>query len=265
MKVVLVLNGIGRLKIKVMQYIKFSCATAYYHRKVRAATAMMQTLLLRVAHLAIHDGKVHDLFKRNNHPLLQLMRNGKEVNLNAYLNLTENHIWTLIEEWRENSDSIVQDYAHRLWERRLHSAVEISGHDDGRRKEEEALDALTHPYPHLNLDKEKLRKYYVLPDTSRRKSYKEGDSIYLGEQKNSDDKPNALEFDQSSRIVYMLREQHKIEYVIYPHQNHQQGNLDSTAPSMEPHCEPVETAGIDTQQQGLSNETVAAVGGVAPE
>jgi hypothetical protein len=29
MKVVLVLNGIGRLKIKVMQYIKFSCATAY--------------------------------------------------------------------------------------------------------------------------------------------------------------------------------------------------------------------------------------------
>jgi hypothetical protein len=39
MKVVLVLNGIGRLKIKVMQYIKFSCATAY-HRFLKCLVAI---------------------------------------------------------------------------------------------------------------------------------------------------------------------------------------------------------------------------------
>ena len=55
----------------------------------------------------------------------------------------------------------------------------------------------------------------MFSDTSRRKSYKEGDSIYLGNQTMPNDNPSALEFDQSSRIIYMLRKQHKIEYVIY--------------------------------------------------
>ncbi|MBD1842478.1 HD domain-containing protein [Cyanobacteria bacterium FACHB-63] len=231
----------------------------YYHRKVRAATAMMQILLLRVAHLAIKDGEVQgqaqELFKRDNHPLLQLMQLGRDVNLEAYLNLTENHIWALIEEWRNYSDQIVQDYAHRLWERRLHSAVEISGHDDGRRKEEEALQALLKEFNRGNLHQteEDLRRYYVLSDTSRRKSYKEGDSIYLGTQNEPNEKPNTLEFDQSSRIVYMLREQHKIEYVIYPHQHSQEDSSSSAASVMEFNSELVSTETIDKDNQASSN------------
>jgi uncharacterized protein len=207
----------------------------YYHRKVRAATAMMQTLLLRVAHLADEDGKALELFKRRDHPLLELMKNGKNIGLRAYLNLTENHIWALIEEWREASDSIVRDYAHKLWYRNLHSTVEINGHDDGRRKEEEALQKLEEAR-YLSLEQEDLRRYYVLPDTSRRKSYKEGDSIYLGESKKPDAKPNTLEFDHSSRIVYMLREQHKIEYIIYPQlkQNHSSDNLSDEVINTQP-------------------------------
>jgi uncharacterized protein len=189
----------------------------YYHRKVRAATAMMQTLLLRVADL-VKDG-AKDLFHRENHPLRQLMKSGSKIELSAYLNLTESHVWSLIEEWKEHSDLIINDYAKRLWYRNLHSADPIEGHDAGRKKEEEVLDQLVQSNP-IKLEKANLKenyaKYYVLSDTSRRKSYKEGDSIYLGTQKKTDDKPSALEFDQSSRIVYMLREQHKIEYVIYP-------------------------------------------------
>lgn len=215
----------------------------YYHRKVRAATAMLQTLLLRVADLIKNDdNNITKLFKRENHPLLQLILKGKQIDLQAYLNLTENHIWSLIEEWKENSDPIIQDYAERLWYRKLHTAVEVNGHDAGKKKEEEELRKLVKA-KHLNLTAEELSKYYVLSDTSRRKSYKEGDSIFLGNQKSPDDKPSALEFEQSSRIVYMLREQHKIEYVIYPdiERNKQQASI-----------EPVET-GL-TKKPAQTNE-----------
>jgi HD superfamily phosphohydrolase len=225
----------------------------YYHRKVRSATAMMQTLLLRVAHLAIQDGKAQELFRREDHPLLQLMQDGKNVSLKAYLKLTENHIWALIEEWREYSDPIVQDYACKLWYRCLHSAIEISGHDDGRRKEEKALQMLMHPKTYLNLKQEDLRDYYVLSDTSRRKSYKEGDSIYLGEQKKLNDEPSTLEFDQSSRIVYMLREQHKIEYVIYPHPRNQQDDLTCSDLAIESSSEPVDAKITEVDKKTLLN------------
>jgi uncharacterized protein len=189
----------------------------YYHRKVRAATAMLQTLLLRVADLVQEDVQASKaLFNRENHPLLSLIQKGRDVDLNIYLNLTENHIWALIEEWKEYPDPIVKDYANRLWYRDLHATVDISGHDDGNRKETKALQNLIEK-KYLNLNKDLLSKYYVLSDTSRRKSYKEGDSIYLGNQMKPDTSPSTLEFDQSSRIISMLREQHKIEYVIYPH------------------------------------------------
>lgn len=229
----------------------------YYHRKVRTATAMMQTLLLRVAYLAKlakdDEKSVENLFKRKNHPLLQLMQNGKNVDFQAYLNLTENHIWALIEEWREHSDPILKDYAGRLWSRNMHSAVEISGHDDGRRKEEEALQKLVYT-KYLNQSKEDLHRYYVLSDTSRRKSYKEGDSIYVGEQKKLDDKPNTLEFEHSSRIVSMLREQHKIEYVIYL--DIEQGTLSSASCTTEMNVEPV-GSGVK-EEQVLSNGNSSA-------
>lgn len=233
----------------------------YYHRKVRAATAMMQTLLLRVADL-VKDG-VKDLFyQRENHPLLQLIEKGSKIDLDAYLNLTENHIWSLIEEWKEHSDPIVKDYAKRLWYRNLHTADPIEGHDAGRKKEETVLEKLVRKNP-IGLEEAKRRgnyaKYYVLSDTSRRKSYKEGDSIYLGTQKKSDDKPSALEFDQSSRIVYMLREQHKIEYVIYP-----RTDTPEPAPSLEKNdAEPLTPKA--TKELTISNgKTTAPTASVPP-
>jgi HD superfamily phosphohydrolase len=208
----------------------------YYHRKVRAATTMLQTLLLRVANLVKENPQSSkDLFKRENHPLLKLLQEGRDVDLNVYLNLTENHIWALIEEWKEyKSDPIVKDYAERLWYRNLHTAVDISGHDDGNRKEEKALQELIDE-SYLSLGEKDLSKYYVLSDTSRRKSYKEGDSIHLGDQKKPNDPLSTLEFDQSSRIISMLREHHKIEYVIYPHinQNKQETDIERAKPDKE--------------------------------
>jgi uncharacterized protein len=188
----------------------------YYHRKVRAATAMLQTLLRRVADLVNErPNSIPSLFKREDHPLLQLLLKARNIDLKVYLDLTENHIWSLIEEWKGNLDSIVQDYANRLWYRNLHSAIEINGLDEGKKEEESVLKSLKEAN-FLGLNQHELRKYYVLSDTSRRKSYKEGDSIFIGSRKKPDDKLSALEFDNSSRIVYMLREQHKIEYVVYP-------------------------------------------------
>lgn len=205
----------------------------YYHRKVRAATAMLQTLLLRVANLVKENPQsTKDLFKRENHPLLMLLQEGRDIDLNVYMNLTENHIWALIEEWKEyKSDPIVKDYAERLWYRNLHTAVVINGHDDGNRKEEKALQELI-AENYLSLGEKDLSKYYVLSDTSRRKSYKENDSIYLADQKKPNDSLSTLEFDQSSRIISMLREQHKIEYVIYPHkdQNQQETDIEKAKP-----------------------------------
>lgn len=188
----------------------------YYHRNVRSATAMLRTLLLRISDLLKQDlQSSKNLFKRDNHPLLILIKDGIKIDLEIYLNLTENHIWALIEEWKECADPIVKDYANRLWHRNLHIAVDISGHDDGNEKEEKALQKLLSE-KYLDLGKDDLSKYYVLSDTSRRKTYKEGDSIYLGNQKTPNDSHGTLEFDQSSRIISMLREPHKIEYVIYP-------------------------------------------------
>ncbi|NBD31452.1 MAG: HD domain-containing protein [Cyanobacteria bacterium] len=197
----------------------------YYHRKVRAATAMLKALLLRVAYFAKKKDENcnKELFKREDHPLLMLILHGGKVDLKDYLSLTENHIWALIEEWRGHQDPIISDYADRLWFRKLHTAVDISGHDEGNKKEKEALEILVNQnYLNLKEEKEKLQKYYVLSDTSRRKSYKEGDSIYLGDQKKPDVNSSTLEFDQASRIISMLRQQHTIEYVIYPRPSNDQ-------------------------------------------
>jgi uncharacterized protein len=225
----------------------------YYHRKVRAATSMLQTLLLRVAHLVKQDGKEDcHLFSRKKHPLLELIHKGKDVDLRAYLSLTENHLWSLIEEWKEHSDPIIKDYANRLWYRNLHAATDISGHDDGNRQEEKELQKLI-ATRYLNLSKEDLSTYYILSDTSRRKSYKEGDSIYLGSQKNSDDKSSTLEFDHSSRIVYMLREQHKIEYVIYPH-------IDSVEQEFD--TEQVDLDMVEELNQTNGNSSISSLGEV---
>jgi uncharacterized protein len=221
----------------------------YFHRKVRAATAMLQTLLLRAASLVkdeilkgTDDKIILRLFKYKNHPLLELIKNvlrGEKVNLKAYLKLTENHIWALIELWREDPDKILKDYAHRLWSRDLHCAEEFHGHDEGVKKEKKALQKLMDE-KYLRLSKDDLDQYYVLSDTSRRKSYKEGDSIYLGDQKDPVKKPISLEFEQSSRIIRMLVEPHTLEYIVYPRSTDKsQSDQSSALPSEKVVIDPV--------------------------
>jgi uncharacterized protein len=75
----------------------------------------------------------------------------------------------------------------------------------------------------------------------------------LGSQKNSDDKSSTLEFDHSSRIVYMLREQHKIEYVIYPH-------IDSVEQEFD--TEQVDLDMVEELNQTNGNSSISSLGEV---
>ena len=193
----------------------------YYHRKVRSATAMLKSLLMRAGSLsldAIRDDHENKLFPDPSHPLLLLFQQGGGISPSDYLRLTENSIWSLIERWKDQPeiDSIVRDYAKRLWLRKLHKSERIDGHDKGKRREETILRKLRTCSDLKELSPEDIQKYYVLDDTSRRKSYKDGDSIYLGNMADPKAKDCALEFDHSSRIITMLKDQHTIEYVVYP-------------------------------------------------
>ena len=193
----------------------------YYHRKVRSATAMLKALLMRAGSLSLdaslgnHENK---LFPDSSHPLLLLFQQGGDIRPADYLRLTENSIWSLIESWKEQPaiDSIVRDYANRLWQRKLHKSKRIDGHDKGKRLEASILKKLSKCPDFQEYCPEDVQKYYILDDTSRRKSYKDGDSIYLGNMAEPKAKDCALEFDHSSRIITMLKDQHTIEYVVYP-------------------------------------------------
>ena len=230
----------------------------YYHRKVRSATAMLKALLMRAGSLsldAIRENHDNNLFPDPSHPLLLLFQQGGGISPADYLRLTENSIWSLIESWKEQPaiDSVVGDYANRLWQRKLHKSKRIDGHDKGKRLEESILKKLRNCPNFKEFSPEDIQKYYVLDDTSRRKSYKDGDSIYLGNMADPKAKDCALEFDHSSRIITMLKDQHTIEYVVFP--DIDKLHSDMSSEDTTPPCENSHTRIVDPTERELDTDS----------
>jgi HD superfamily phosphohydrolase len=191
----------------------------YYHRKARIASAMLKALLLRVATLVNEDsGHEASLFGDTSHPLLILLKDGGNISTEAYTRITDYTVWGLIDKWAFSSDCdvIVNDYSKKLLNRRLHTAKPIQGSDQASQiLGPEIANFLENNKLGISSEQE-IRDYYVFTDTSRRKSYKSGDSIYIGKMSSPGLCAEKLEDTQKSRIVQILKEQHIIEYVVFP-------------------------------------------------
>jgi HD superfamily phosphohydrolase len=191
----------------------------YYHRKARIASAMLKALLLRVATL-VNEGSSHQdsLFGDDSHPLLLLLREGGRISVASYLRITDYTVWNLIDKWANSHDcdTIITDYSEKILNRHLHTAKPC--HDSA-----EANTILEPEIVHFRenndlgiTDDQTIRKYYVFTDTSRRKSYKAGESIYIGKMKDPTALAEKLEETEKSRIVKILADPHVIEYVVFP-------------------------------------------------
>jgi HD superfamily phosphohydrolase len=192
----------------------------YYHRKARIASAMLKALLLRVATLVNEDpGSQESLFDDASHPLLALLKEGGKISVAAYLRITDHTIWNLIDKWANSNslDSIIKDYSWKLMNRRLHTAKPIQDCAEAREILGQEIERFRDSNDLGITNEREIAQYYVFTDTSRRKSYKSGDSIYIGKMKSPCVPAEKLEETQKSRIVRILADPHVIEYVIFPY------------------------------------------------
>jgi HD superfamily phosphohydrolase len=191
----------------------------YYHRKARIASAMLKALLLRVATLVNEEpGSQDSLFDDTSHPLLVLLKEGGKISVSAYLRITDYTIWNQIDKWANSDalDPIVKDYSCKLMNRHLHTAKPIQDCAEARVILEQEINRFRINNKLGITEDRQIVQYYVFTDTSRRKSYRTGDSIYIGTMKTPSAPVEKLEETQKSRIVKILSDPHVIEYVVFP-------------------------------------------------
>lgn len=186
----------------------------YYHKTVRAATVLLKSILNRAILLQRND--TPDLFPRSlekgqEHPLALLFSQGNEVELDDYLRLGEEHIWAMIDRWRDHSDPILQDLSNRLSKRNLPKTIAVFSNDinEATALKGKAIDLTCKTLKISSQD----AKYYVTIDQPRRLTYKDKDAIWLTGR---DIPPKQLQNEQNSRIIEVIKQQQDFPRVIFP-------------------------------------------------
>jgi uncharacterized protein len=188
----------------------------YYHQAVRAATVLLKSALRRAVQLHSEAPQVANIFPArlngNPHPLSLLIEKGESIELFDYLRLTDSSIWALLDLWRDHRDPILKDLCDRLWTRNLSKAIPIKDSEHGSKIFEQAIELSQQNISIVNSRKD--AEFYVTMDVSRRKTYKPEDAIWLSDDNAKEAK--TLQEDDSSRIIQVVREQHKIEFLMVP-------------------------------------------------
>lgn len=187
----------------------------YYHQAVRAATVLLKSAFRRAVQLYLKAPQSADIFPKrlngNPHPFSLLIEKGDSIELFDYLRLTDSSIWALLDLWRDHSDPILRDLCERLWTRNLSKAIPVRDIAHGISIFEQAIELSQENISMVNNREE--AEFYVTMDVSRRKTYKQEDAIWLFD--NTKD-AKTLQEDDSSRIIQVVREQHKIEFLMVP-------------------------------------------------
>ncbi len=183
----------------------------YFHKAVRAATVLLKSILKRAVFL--HRNQTVDLFPRSlndqTHPLEQLFIKGQDIELNDYLRLGEEHLWALIDRWRDHSDSILQDLTERLIKRRLSKMIALDRIDQAISLKEKAESLVCQQ---LGIEPEDVH-YYVTIDQPRRRTYNDEDAIWLIGR---DLLPKRLQNEESSQIIEAIKQQRDFPRIIFP-------------------------------------------------
>ena len=183
----------------------------YFHKAVRAATVLLKSILKRAVFL--YRNATPDLFPRSlkdqAHPLEQLFIKGQDMDLHVYLRLGEEHIWSLIDRWCDHSDSILRDLSVRLIKRRLPKTIALDRIDRAISLKEKAESLVCQE---LGIEP-KDAHYYVSIDQPRRRTYSDGDEIWLIGRELP---PKRLQNEESSQIIEAIKRQRDFPRIIFP-------------------------------------------------
>jgi hypothetical protein len=100
----------------------FMFQQVYFHKTSRASEWMLSRLLERVCRLVAAGTHVAHVPRA----IASIAETG-DAELDDYLDLDDNTLWTAIAAWRTASDSVLADFATRLYSRRLFKTVELHG------------------------------------------------------------------------------------------------------------------------------------------
>ncbi len=100
----------------------FMFQQVYFHKTSRASEWMLSRLLERVCRLVAAGTRVAHVPRA----IASIAETG-DAELDDYLDLDDNTLWTAIAAWRTASDGVLADFATRLYSRRLFKTVELHG------------------------------------------------------------------------------------------------------------------------------------------
>lgn len=185
----------------------------YFHKAVRAATVLLKSILKRA--IDLYNDEPKDLFPRQLndelHPLELLFRKGMQVELQQYLRLGEEHIWAMIDRWREHPDRTLSDLCDRLIKRRLPKTVarDRTNQIIALKEEAEALVC-----SEMNVDVDQV-KYYVTVDEPSRRTYKGDDTIWMiGRNRDAE----RLQYEQGSQIIEAIKNPRDYPRLVFPNE-----------------------------------------------
>lgn len=186
----------------------------YFHHTVRAASALLSSILRRAVAVSGLDSTIIG----SEHPLVDLVENGENCDLQSYLRLGEYHLWVLIEQWCQHSDPVLADLSQRLMARCLFKTIELDTSDFNGSNDIIALarDLTIRHIPHVNSD---TVQYYVTVDEAKRTSYKRYDwraavpdeSVWV-----IDEKPVEIENYSRSRLITGLKDTRFFAHLCFP-------------------------------------------------
>jgi HD superfamily phosphohydrolase len=112
----------------------FMFQQVYFHKASRASEWMMSKLLGRVCRLLADGTRLPGVPRA----IEEIAREG-DAPISDYLDLDDYALWTAIVAWRDSGDSIVRDFASRLFLRRLFKTRELHGKECEPEARERAL------------------------------------------------------------------------------------------------------------------------------
>lgn len=165
--IVVAANGTQAVE-KYLQARYHMYSQVYLHKTVRAGERTFDSLLLRAADIA--QGRIKQTDDQNllrlslDNPLLHLLRDPVNVDLETYCDLDDHLVFSALHRWTHSPDTILADLARRITDRRLFKTLDISRVKNLRSKEKAARDAIRA----AGLDP----RYYFIMDSSGDAPYK---------------------------------------------------------------------------------------------
>ena len=99
----------------------------YYHKVLRISEGTIAAIFRRVLDL-LRDQRASVPLRGPLAALFESALTHQEVDLRAYLSITDHHVWVAFEDWSVHRDPVLSDLCSRLLQRRLLKSVEIPEH-----------------------------------------------------------------------------------------------------------------------------------------